>query len=215
MSKKPVILVTCFEPFLGQEKNASQEAVRLLPDEVGGCVIAKRTLPVKWFECVHALDKAMEETQPWGVLATGQGYPLPPLQIERLGKNISSGPDAEWEIDMHEVPIFQNGPAAYFSTFPYAAMHGRLKEENILVKYSFDAGPNQCNCVTYSALHFAATKYPHVTAGFIHVPMLPDGTNEAMWSPEQTSHALLLCLEEYAKELNKPVRTLDEYRACL
>ena len=32
MKKKPVILVTCFEPFMGQEKNASQEAVKLLPD---------------------------------------------------------------------------------------------------------------------------------------------------------------------------------------
>lgn len=215
MKKKPVILVTCFEPFMGQEKNASQEAVKLLPDEVGGCPIVKRALPVKWFDCVYELDKAIEEVRPWGLLATGQGYPVPPLLIERMGHNIACGPDADFGVDMYEHPIFPNGPAAYFSTFPYRAMHDRLQKENIPVKYSFSAGQNQCNCITYTALHLAATKYPALTAGFIHVPMIADGSQEGMMTSEETARALKFCLEEYAKEVDKPVRELDEYRRSL
>ena len=215
MKKNPVILVTCFEPFLGRDKNSSQEAVKLLPDEVGGCTIVKRSLPVKWFDCVYELDKAIEEVHPWGMLATGQGYPTPPLLLERMGHNIACGPDADFEVDMREHPIFPNGPAAYFATYPYAAMHDRLKQEGIPVRYSFSAGQNQCNCVTYAALHFAATKYPRMTAGFIHVPMVPDGSQENMMPTEEVARALLYCLEEYAKTLNLPVRSLEEYRESL
>lgn len=40
--KNNVILVTGFCPFLEQEKNSSEEAVKLLPDQVGGCRIEKR-----------------------------------------------------------------------------------------------------------------------------------------------------------------------------
>ena len=91
MKKKPVILVTCFEPFMGQEKNASQEAVKLLPDEVGGCPIVKRALPVKWFDCVYELDKAIEEVRPWGLLATGQGYPVAHQHGQMLGNGYCTG----------------------------------------------------------------------------------------------------------------------------
>lgn len=215
MKKKPTILVTGFEPFLGRDKNASQEAVKLLPDEVGGCTIVKRYLPVKWFDCVHELDRALNEVRPSGLLATGEGHPVPPLLIERMGHNIACGPDDVFEMDMYEHPIFSNGPAAYFSTFPYAAMHDRLQKENIPVKYSFSAGQNQCNCVTYAALHLAAVKCPGLTAGFIHVPMIADGSQENMMTSEETARALLFCLEEYAKEVNRPVRSLDEYRKSL
>jgi len=209
------ILVTGFSPFLGQPKNASEEAVKLLPDGIGGCVIEKRILPVKWFDCVYELEKALNEIHPQGLLSVGQGYPVPPLLIERMGHNIACGPDAEFERDMYEQPIFQNGPAAYFSTFPYKEMHDRLQNEGVPVKYSFSAGQNQCNCITYSGLHFAATRFPELTAGFIHVPMIADGSQEGMMTSEETARALTFCLEEYAKVLNKPVRTLDKYRMSL
>ena len=213
--KKPVLLVTAFEPFLGQTRNASQEAVSRLPDELEGCTVVKRILPVKWYDCVYELEQAIEELKPQGVLATGQGYPVPPLLLERMGHNVANGPDGDFERDIHESPIYHGGPAAYFSTFPYAAMHARLKQEGVPVRYSFCAGQNQCNCVTYAALHLAATHYPGMTAGFIHLPMIADGSKEGMMTVEELAHGIRLCAEEYAKTLNRPVRTLDEYRESL
>ncbi|MCJ7837504.1 hypothetical protein MUB23_19190 [Cuneatibacter sp. NSJ-177] len=213
--KKPTILVTGFQPFLGQEKNSSGEAVRLLPKEVSGCRIETRILPVKWFGCVDELEKALAETKPDVWLGTGQGYPVPPLLIERVGLNLASGPDGDFEVDLREQPIFAGGPAAYFSSFPYEAVHQRLKKEGIPVRYSFSAGQNQCNCVLYAALHFAATRYPGLQAGFLHLPMVPDGTRENTMTPQECARALVFCLEEIGRTLTLPVRSLDEYRESL
>lgn len=210
MSYQPTILVTGFEPFLGLPKNPSWEAVNLLPDEVLGCRIVKKQLSVVWFSCVQELEQALEEFRPRMVISVGQGYPKPPILLERIGMNICNGPDNTDSIDLLDEPIFAGAPAAYFATYPYAAMHRRLKDEGIPVCYNFNAGQNQCNCVLYSALHFAATKYPGLTAGFIHVPMLPDKKHPDSMPLETTAKALYLCVEEAAKSLIHPVRTLEQ-----
>lgn len=216
MSYQPTILVTGFEPFLGATRNPSTEAVQQLPDKLLGCRVIKRELPVVWFECVRLLEAYIEEFRPRMVLSVGQGYPIPPVLIERIGINLCSGPDNTGEIDLYEEPIFPQGPAAYFSTFPYQAMHDRLQAEGIPVRYHFEAGQNQCNCVLYSALHLAATHYSGMTAGFIHVPMLPDSEKGIQgMNLEHTARAILCCVEEAAKALRRPVRTLEQYRENL
>jgi pyroglutamyl-peptidase len=214
MEYGPTILALGFEPFFDNPLNPSWEAVRLLPDEVMGSHVEKRQLPVGWFECVRLLDEYMAELRPRAVLASGQGHPKPPVLIERVGINVCSGPDNTCAVDMYEEPVFHGAPAAYFSTIPYQAMHRRLKEEGIPVRYSFHAGINQCNCVLYSALHFATTRYPNTVAGFIHVPMLPRENIEGM-PLETTAKAILYCVEELAKSLVRPVRTLEQYRESL
>lgn len=215
MPQKPTILVTCFEPFWGREKNASLEAVKLLSGEAGGCTVVRRTLPVRWHDCIAELDRAIFETRPRGVLSVGEAGTLPPVRIERMGHNIARGPDGDFQSDLYDRPIFANGPAAYFTTFPYAAMANRLRQENVSVSYSFSAGQYLCNCVTYTALHLAAVRYPFMTAGFVHLPMLPGSGQEGGMTAEQSARALALCLEEYARELSAPVRSLEEYRGAL
>lgn len=208
--KKPVILVTGFEPFRGYNINPSIEAVKLLPDELLGCTIVKRELPVVWFECTRRLDACMAEAAPRAVLSFGQGHAQPPVVIERLGMNICSGSDNTHVVDIREEPVFYGAPAAYFATVPYAAMHKRLKDEGIPVKYGFDAGRYQCNCVLYSALHLAAVKFPGTLAGFIHLPMLPEQVPTGM--PLETSAlAARFLVEEVCKVLTRPARTPEEY----
>ncbi len=213
--REKTILVTGFEPFRGLEKNASWEAVRLLPEQVMGSPIVKRQLPVKWFLCVEELEQALEEIRPWAVLATGQGNLLPPIEIERVGINLSNGIDVDDSVDRRYEPIFYHAPAAYFSTLPCEAMHDRLRREQIPVKYSFDAGRFHCNCVLYSALHLAATRFPGMMAGFVHVPMIPDGSRDGMMPTKEVARALTCCLEEIAKVLNRPLRSQEEIKADL
>lgn len=216
MAYQPTVLVTGFEPFFTAPRNPSWEAVALLPEEMAGCRIIRKKLPVRWFDCVYELEQALEQYHPRAVIAFGQGYPALPILIERVGVNLCSGPDNSGVVDMHEEPLYPNGPAAYFSTFPYAAIHARLKQENIPVRYSYSAGINQCNCILYSALHFAATRFPNMTAGFIHLPMLPDAEKNITGVPlETTAHAVYCSVAETAKSVNLPVRTLDDYRECL
>lgn len=216
MAYRPVILVTGFEPFLGSDRNPSVEAVMQLPDELLGCRIERRELPVVWFDYINMLDRYMDELRPRAVLGVGQGYPAPPILIERIGMNICNGPDNSHEVDLRDEPLFFGGPAAYFTTTPYAAMHKRLKEEGIPVRYNFNAGQNQCNGLLYSALHLAATKYQGVRAGFIHVPMLPEQSTPERpvegYPLEKTARAIRLCVEEICRAVTYSVRTLDQYR---
>ena len=213
MSYDPVILVTGFEPFFGATLNPSWEAAKRLPDEVMGCRIIKRELPVEWFECSRQLEKYVREFTPRAVISAGQGYPAPPVLIERLGMNICTGMDNTWQFDMYDEPIYYGGPAAYFSTYPYKAIHDRMKAEGIPARYNFNAGQNQCNCILYTALHLAATQFPGMVAGFLHVPMLPDEEKGIQGMPiEDTARALLLAVEETARFLHPKVRTIEEYR---
>lgn len=92
ISFQPTILVTGFGPFLGAERNPSTEAVQRLPGELLGCQIIKRELPVVWFECVHLLEAYIKEFHLRTVLSVGQGYPTPPVLIERIGINLCNGP---------------------------------------------------------------------------------------------------------------------------
>ncbi|MDY3070923.1 MAG: hypothetical protein SOX31_05430 [Eubacteriales bacterium] len=208
------ILVTGFEPFQGRTRNPSSEAVAQLPDELYGCRIVKETLPVVWFDSVYQLEKRIETLHPRMVIMVGQGHSAPPIRLERLGVNMCFGSDNSDENDFRFEPIFPNGPAAYFSTFPYEPMHRRLKEEGIPVRYSFSAGQYLCNCMLYTALHFAATRFPHMQAGFIHVPMLPEDNIEGM-PIEVTAKAIRCCVEEAAKSISLPVRTPAERREDL
>lgn len=211
---QPTILVTGFEPFCGYEKNVSIETVSRLPDEIGGCRIIKEELPVVWIECTKQLERYMEEYQPRAVLSFGQGYPKPPVQIERLAVNLCCGPDNSGVQDMHDQPIFYGGPNAYFATIPYEAMGLRLRKEGIDVAYSYDCGQNQCNGVLYSALHFAATRFPGTVAGFIHLPMLEEQSPTGL--PQEILLKAATCLvEEVAKSLTKMPRTFEEYFADL
>ena len=45
-----------------------------------------------------------------------------------------------------------------------------VRDHGLPCHISYTAGTYVCNCVMYNVLHMAATKYPHIRAGFIHVP---------------------------------------------
>lgn len=211
---KPTILVTGFEPFLDYETNSSWIAAEHLPAEVAGCRIVLKRLPVVWYDCVEELETAIAEVRPRTLIAFGQGYPWPPVLIERVGINLCSGPDNSEDQDMREIPLYYNGPAAYFSTFPFREIHDRLQAEGIPAVYSYSAGVNQCNCTLYSALHLAATRFQGMTAGFIHLPTLPYKDHKGM-SAEDLKKTALCAVEETAKLLSRPRRPMDEYRKVL
>ena len=66
------VLITGFDPFGGEKINPAYEAVKLLPDEIGGAKIIKKEIPTVFQKGPDAVYEAIQENQPDYVLCIGQ-----------------------------------------------------------------------------------------------------------------------------------------------
>jgi len=197
------ILVTGFDPFGGEAVNPSWMAVEQLPDAAAGAEIVKKSLPVVWFKALEILEGYIEEIKPDVVVMCGQAGGADSMRIERVGINLCEARIADNAgVLLVGDPILKDGPAAYFSTFPFRAMFAAVEAEGIAVKHSFSAGAYLCNHILYGALHMAETKYPNMKAGFIHVPFLPE---QVVDKPEGTPS---MPLETIAKAIRIMIETI-------
>ena len=164
------ILVTGFDPFGGESVNPAYEAVKLLPDTIAGAEIVKLEIPTVFSKSGPAVEAGIQAHNPDVVLNIGQAGGRACVTIERVGINLAEAriPDNAGEQPMDQ-PLQPDGPAAYF-TLPIKAMVKNVRDHGIPCHISYTAGTYVCNCVMYNVLHLAATKYPHIRAGFIHVP---------------------------------------------
>ena len=173
------ILMTGFEPFGGQKINPSWQAVQgvIAPE---GVELIKRELPVRWGETGEAVESYIGELAPDAILLTGQAGGAERIRVERVGLNLmdSGSPDNAGVI-VRDTPIFDNTPAAYFSTFAYKEILAALTSAGLPAAYSFSAGTYLCNEALYTALHML----PDVPCGFIHLPFLPEQSEKHFTLP--------------------------------
>ena len=205
------ILITGFEPFNGSAVNPSQQIVQRLtaPD---GVDLVKAVLPVEFGQTTAQLQALFAEHQPDVVLSVGQAGGRAEISVERVAINIdnvksSNGskmlPDNAGDTPVDE-PIVPDGPAAYFSTLPLWEIVGAIQEKGIPAAISNTAGTYVCNHVMYITLHQAATKYPHMKAGFIHVPFLP----EQIAHREDTHRLAAMPIEDMVKAVQAALNVL-------
>lgn len=193
------ILITGFKPFDGQKVNPSWQAVCRMAD-MPGVEMIRRELPVEYFTARKLLQQMMDEFCPDCVLCTGQAGGRAKVSIERVAINLceASIPD-EAGVLLKGTPIVPGGENAYFSTYPHERMLDALKAAEIPAAYSFTAGAYICNHVMYTALEAAQQKYPKMQAGFIHLPFLPEQTQEHPSMPlEMQTRALEVIVQAIA-----------------
>lgn len=175
------ILVTAFEPFNGREINPSQLILEQL-EAPEGVTLIKELLPVEFKATTKILRSLLEEHEPDIVLSLGQAGNRPEISVERVAINLNNVCSANGKKDLPDnagdmpvdKPIVGDGPAAYFSTLPVWEIVNVMQEADVKAAVSYTAGTYVCNHVMYTVLHEAATKYPEMKAGFIHVPFLPE-----------------------------------------
>ncbi|NLD34638.1 MAG: pyroglutamyl-peptidase I [Clostridiales bacterium] len=169
------ILLTAFEPFGGEERNASLDAMALVPDALAGLRVVKRTLPVAFGASVDMLRRAVLEVQPDAVLCLGQAAGRADITPERVAINLDDAriPDNAGHQPIDR-PIAAQGPPAYFSTLPVKAMAAAIRAAGLPASVSNTAGTYVCNHLMYGLLHLLAQDCPHVRGGFMHVPMLTE-----------------------------------------
>lgn len=165
------ILVTGFDPFGGEAVNPSFEAVKLLPDQIGGAQIIKLEIPTVYPKSVQAVTAAVERFAPDAVVSVGQAGGRKCVTVEKVAINYADAdiPDNDGLMLCGET-LAEDGPAAYFATVPVKAMVQKVREGGFECKLSYSAGAYVCNCVMYNTLHLAACRCPRMQVGFVHVP---------------------------------------------
>jgi pyroglutamyl-peptidase len=181
----PTILLIGFEPFGGDAINPSGEIVLALDaTHIEGHRVATCVLPVAFAEALTALAQALDRERPVLAVALGLAAGRSRLSIERVLVNLIDAriPDNDGAQPI-DVAVVADAPAAYFATLPVKAMAHAMQAEGIPVELSLTAGSYVCNAIGYALAHLAATRFPGLRAGFIHVPLLPTQAARLPGSP--------------------------------
>jgi len=167
-------LVTGFEPFGGDQVNASLEAVGRLPQRTGAIEIVTSALPTSYARSLPALEAAIAHAQPDIVLAVGQASGRAALCVERVAINVQDAEIADNDgARPADLPVVAGGPAAYLATLPVRAAVDALRAKTLPAQLSMSAGTFVCNHVFYGLMHYAAARRNACRGGFLHVPCLP------------------------------------------
>lgn len=198
------ILVTGFEPFGGDLRNPSGEAVRALAENPN-YEMKKLIVPVSWTRAFSEIEKVWNEWQPDALLMVGLAGGSSAVRVERIGINLCGaikdidGLYANGSSDLaEERPVIEGEREAFFATYPAACILEALQKAQIPAKYSFSAGTYICNELLFSALAKRNRESKEMPIGFIHIPYA-DGQKEGVPSMplDRMVTALEIALSEF------------------
>ena len=197
------IIVTGFDPFGGEKINPSIECVKALP-EIEGVELIRLELPTVFKESAKRLNEVINDVKPDAVLSVGQAGGRAGITMERIAINVD---DARIPDNISQQPIDEaiqlDGEAAYFTTLPIKRIVKAIREAGISAEVSNSAGTFVCNHIMYQAL-FAATKDDKpFKAGFMHIPFIPEQTEDKPSLPlDVSTKALQIAIETIRDYLN-------------
>lgn len=194
------ILVSAFEPFGGQKVNPALEAMKLLPDNIGGVQILKQEIPTVFYKSVQTVWQAIDREKPDVVISLGQAGGRSCISIERIAINIDDTKAADNEgNEPADQPIFEDGENAYFSTLPIKKIIRAIIESGIPAEVSNTAGTYVCNHVMYGVLYKINKEKLNIRAGFIHVPYIPEQVIDRIDKPSMSLDNIVKGIESACK----------------
>ena len=171
------LLITGFEPFGGEKINPSWEAVKLLREKIGDFKIIKAEIPVVFEKAAETVIAKADELEPNAIICVGQAGGRSGITPEMVAINLrfASIPDNEGN-QPKDIPCVQDGENAYFATLPVRKMAEAVSEASVPCSVSYSAGTYVCNDLIYHVLHHY--RGTDIKACFIHVPFIPEQTND-------------------------------------
>lgn len=158
------ILVSGFNPFLGQEVNPSGRIAEQLPTLFDN--LESIVLPVEYGTAFNLLEEKVLGVNPDLVLMLGQARGRKQVCLEKIGMNWIHSNFAD-EKGLNPIgPIMKDKALALMTSFPCEKLAESVPELNI----SFSAGTYVCNELYYRVLE----RFPELNSVFIHVPLLPE-----------------------------------------
>ncbi|HHQ8914710.1 TPA: pyroglutamyl-peptidase I [Bacillus cereus] len=183
------VLLTGFDPFGGESINPAWEVAKSLHEKtIGEYKIISKQVPTVFHKSISTLKEYIEELNPEMIICIGQAGGRPDITIERVAINVDDARIADNEGNQPvDVPVVEEGPAAYWSTLPMKAIVKRLQEEGIPASVSQTAGTFVCNHLFYGLMHELEKQDKKIKGGFVHIPFLPE---QASNYPGQASMSL-------------------------
>lgn len=169
------VLLLGFEPFGGDPVNPAQALCQALDGRrVARRPIRSLVLPTAFDASLTGLAQALERDPPALALAVGLAGGRACLSLERVAVNLIDAriPDNHGAQPI-DVPVIAAAPAAYFSDLPLKAMRRAVLGCGLPCELSLSAGSFVCNAVFFALRHLAATRWPGLRSGFMHLPWLP------------------------------------------
>jgi len=195
------VLLTGFQPFGGEIINPAWVSVReLTGKKILGYEIVTGEIPVTRYSALEETEKLILQYEPEIVINVGQAGGSLEMRVERIGINCDdySIPDNDGNQPKGD-PVFQEGPAAYFVTVPIKAMVQEMINAGVPAIISNSAGTYLCNHICYGVAHMAASRYPQLLTGFIHIPFLPEQAAGKRGRPSMALTTLVTGLEAAVK----------------
>jgi len=167
-----MILLTGFEPFGTYASNPAGEVAKALDGRAFGPEVVRGVvLPVHHTEAALAVARLVDESVPRAIVHVGLAGGRARIALERVAVNVmdfeiadNAGYRATGE------PCVADGPVAYFSTLPLAAMLAALTADGVPAYVSSTAGTYLCNQTMYTTRHLLERRRLVIPAGFIHLP---------------------------------------------
>ena len=179
------LLLTAFEPFGGDQINASAEVLPLLVSELSTAMnVHAYLLPVDSVCVPERIRSLLCTLQPDWCVMLGQANGRAALSVERVAVNLLDFriPDNGGHQPIDQ-PIVVDGPDAYFATLPVNQLVAAAREVGTPAEQSLTAGTFLCNQASYVALHTCAVEGLPTRCGFVHVPVLPEQVVEGRATP--------------------------------
>lgn len=163
------ILVTGFEPFLGQNINPSMMLAKALRDRFDVLI-----LPVSFEKSWSILRQQLGAGTYDFVLMLGQAGGRGKISLEQVALNFLDSKYADEEGQKFTGhPISDSGPEAFISKLPLSKWAEELALEGHNIERSLSAGSYVCNYVYYRVQDFQKEKDKSL---FVHFPYLPEQT---------------------------------------
>lgn len=174
------VLLTGFEPFGGDARNPSAEAVELAAATWDGPErVVAAVLPTEFAGSVARIRALLDAHAPAVVIATGLAANRAAVSVERVAVNLDDAriPDNAGAQPIDE-PALPGAPAAMFSGLPVKAIVAELAVAGVPAELSATAGSFVCNHLFFH-LMAEAERRPGTRAGFVHVPAVVDDAGPA------------------------------------
>ncbi|GAP06714.1 pyroglutamyl-peptidase I. Cysteine peptidase. MEROPS family C15 [Anaerolinea thermolimosa] len=205
------LLLTGFEPFGGSPINPSALVLdRVREDHLDHTRIFTSVLPVDGETAPVQLIHKIDTIRPDIILCLGEAPGRSVISIERVAINLLDYriPDNANRI-FSDRPVIEGAPAAYFSTLPVRVLYDALINQNIPAELSLTAGSYLCNQIFFHLMHRASVDPGILSAGFIHLPSLPEqvvkrpnmGPSMSLDTLVNAIHIILKVLNDHTQDI--------------